>query len=521
MKSNKGITLIALIITIIIMLILVGVVTNIIIKTQLLEVAKDATTRWNSAQMNESKSIDEVDKLIDEIVYNKVEPTEMYAALYSDGTLVFYKSSENILNERNGATLVKQTENISDTQELSEDELKALLFWVGDQDQADQITSVVIAEEIAPKSAKRLFMNLKNVESITDLNKLNTCNVTTMLGMFCNCSKLKNIDLSRFNTEKVTAMDSMFYGCSSLTNIDPSLFDTKNVTSMYTMFAHCTSLEKLNVSNFNTENVTKMQGMFYNCSNLQNADVAHFNTKNVISMDSMFCGCSKLEKIDVSNFNTSNTTIMSLMFYNCSNLKQLNVNNFNTEKVTTMRSMFLNCSKLEEIDISNWNTSNVEDMSWMFAGDDYGNPKNTMILKQIIGIEDLDVSNVKSMDRMFRHCHELTSLDLHKWNVSNVEIMRQLFNSCTSLSELNIGNWDMGNVTNTQYMFNNCPKLNSTITLSVDNTKLTTYGGTFNGTATDSGCLVTVNYTSSAAEIIDNIIATKTGNVQKGTQVSN
>lgn len=417
MKSNKGITLIALIITIIIMLILVGVVTNIVIKTKLFEVAKDATTRWNSAQMNESKSIDEVDKLIDEIVYNKVDPTEMYAALYSDGTLVFYKNSENILNERNGATLVKQTENISDTRELSDAEQKALLFWAGDQEQAGQITSVVIAEEIAPISAKRLFMNLKNIKSITGLNKLNTC----------------------------------------------------NVTSMYLMFGNCSSLEKLNISNFNTENVTSMQAMFQQCS--------------------------KIESLDVSKFNTKNTTAMDYMFKNCSNLKQL--------------------------DVSNWNTGKVEDMSWIFAGDDGGNPKNTMILKQIIGIEDLDVSNVKSMDRMFRHCHELTSLDLHKWNVSNVEIMRQLFNSCTSLSELNIENWDMGNVTNTQYMFNNCPKLNSTITLSVDSTKLTTYGGTFNYTATESGCLVTVNYTSSAAEIIDNIIATKTGNVQKGTQVSN
>lgn len=443
MKSNKGITLIALIITIIIMLILVGVVTNIVIKTKLFEVAKDATTRWNSAQMNESKSIDEVDKLIDEIVYNKVEPTEMYAALYSDGTLVFYKSTENILNERNGATLVKQTENISDTRELSDAEQKALLFWAGDQEQAGQITSVVIAEEIAPISAKRLFMNLKNIKSITGLNKLNTC----------------------------------------------------NVTSMYLMFGNCSSLEKLNISNFNTENVTSMQGMFQQCS--------------------------KIESLDVSKFNTKNTTAMDYMFKNCSNLKQLDVSNWNTENVTNMKAMFSNCSSLEKLDLSNWNTGKVEDMSRIFAGDDGGNPKNTMILKQIIGIEDLDVSNVKSMDRMFRHCHELTSLDLHKWNVSNVEIMRQLFNSCTSLSELNIENWDMGNVTNTQYMFNNCPKLNSTITLSVDSTKLTTYGGTFNYTATESGCLVTVNYTSSAAEIIDNIIATKTGNVQKGTQVSN
>ena len=212
---------------------------------------------------------------------------------------------------------------------------------------------------------------------------------------------------------------------------------------------------------------------------------------------------------------------MSAMFYNCGQLKQLDVNNFNTENVTTMASMFANCSNLEKLDISNWKTANVEDMSWMFAGEDYGNPPNTMNIKQIIGIENLDVSNVKTMDRMFRHCHELTSLDLHKWNVSNVEIMRQMFNSCTSLSKLNIENWNMCNVTNTQYMFNNCYKLNSIITFSFDSTKITTYGGTFEDTAIDSNCLVTVNYTASAAEIIDKIIATKNGNVQKGEQVTN
>ena len=444
LRNKKGITLIALVVTIVVLLILAGVTVSLILdENGIIAKSKDARARWNNAQMNEEKNMGEIDKTVDEIVYNKIDPTEMYAVLYSDGTLVFYQKTENILNERNGATIVKQTENISDTQELSEDELKALLFWIGDQEQADQITSVVIAEEIAPKSTKKLFRDLKNIENIIGLNKLNTCNVTTMHDMFRNCSNLKSVDLSTFNTEKVT--------------------------TMYAMFAYCTRIENINMSSFNTKEVTNM----------------------------------------------------SAMFYNCGQLKQLDVNNFNTENVTTMASMFANCSNLEKLDISNWKTANVEDMSWMFAGEDYGNPPNTMNIKQIIGIENLDVSNVKTMDRMFRHCHELTSLDLHKWNVSNVEIMRQMFNSCTSLSKLNIENWNMCNVTNTQYMFNNCYKLNSIITFSFDSTKITTYGGTFEDTAIDSNCLVTVNYTASAAEIIDKIIATKNGNVQKGEQVTN
>ena len=496
LKNKKGITLIALVVTIVVLLILAGVTVSLILdENGIIAKSKDARARWNNAQMNEEKNMGEIDKTFDEIVYNKIDPTEMYAVLYSDGTLVFYQKTENILNERNGATIVKQTENISDTQELSEDELKALLFWIGDQEQADQITSVVIAEEIAPKSTKKLFSALKNIENIIGLNKLNTCNVTTMLDMFRNCSNLKSVDLSTFNTEKVT--------------------------TMHAMFAYCTSIENINMSSFNTKEVANMSAMFYDCSNLKQLNVNNFNTQNVTTMKKMFYNCSQLQQLDVNNFITEEVTDMSWMFYNCGQLKQLDVNNFNTENVTTMASMFANCSNLEKLDISNWKTANVEDMSWMFAGEDYGNPPNTMNIKQIIGIENLDVSNVKTMDRMFRHCHELTSLDLHKWNVSNVEIMRQMFNSCTSLSKLNIENWNMCNVTNTQYMFNNCYKLNSIITFSFDSTKITTYGGTFEDTAIDSNCLVTVNYTASAAEIIDKIIATKNGNVQKGEQVTN
>lgn len=53
MKNQKGITLIALIITIIVMLILVSVSITIAIQTGLFKSASDATKNWNEAQTNE------------------------------------------------------------------------------------------------------------------------------------------------------------------------------------------------------------------------------------------------------------------------------------------------------------------------------------------------------------------------------------------------------------------------------------------------------------------------------------
>ena len=54
-KDQKGITLIALIITIIVMLILVTVTISMAINGQLFNYAKDATTKTNQAIANEGK----------------------------------------------------------------------------------------------------------------------------------------------------------------------------------------------------------------------------------------------------------------------------------------------------------------------------------------------------------------------------------------------------------------------------------------------------------------------------------
>ena len=56
MKRNKGITLVALIITIVIMLILVAVSVNVIIKSNLLGIAEKVTNKYNTVAQKESKT---------------------------------------------------------------------------------------------------------------------------------------------------------------------------------------------------------------------------------------------------------------------------------------------------------------------------------------------------------------------------------------------------------------------------------------------------------------------------------
>lgn len=60
-----------------------------------------------------------------------------------------------------------------------------------------------------------------------------------------------------------------------------------------------------------------------------------------------------------------------------------------------------------------------------------------------------------------------------------------------------------------EYMFNSCHSLNTTITFNFDSSKIATYKGTFNYAATNDNAKIIVNYTSSAKDIIDNVINTK------------
>lgn len=59
-----------------------------------------------------------------------------------------------------------------------------------------------------------LFRDMKNLESISNINYLDTSNVKYMNGMFSGCSSLTSLNLSTFDTSNVTNMKWMFEDCS-------------------------------------------------------------------------------------------------------------------------------------------------------------------------------------------------------------------------------------------------------------------------------------------------------------------
>ena len=165
---------------------------------------------------------------------------------------------------------------------------------------------------------------------------LDTSNVTSMAGMFRNCTNLKTIPL--LNTSNVTNMVTMFQSCTNLTTI-PQL-DTSNVTNMGAMFERCTSLTTIPL--LNTSNVTNMGSMFNACTNL--TIIPQLDTSTATDMNTMFNACTNL--VTIPQLNTSKVTRMDYMFNGCTNLTTIPL--LDTSKVTNVNRMFGSCKKLSD-----------------------------------------------------------------------------------------------------------------------------------------------------------------------------
>ena len=342
LKKERGITLIALVITIIVLLILAGVTIATLagdngIITRASQAAEETIIAQVEEQVNLWKSekementtggtitseddflqnlkdncsvtedeIDRTNQIIKigdtEIYYGSgSELTDVYVALYTNGTLVFNnvdEFDEDLVSKKYGKIDVFGTNQVPP--------------WYSD---ADSIITANFLNKVVPKSTARWFYFLTKLTTIQNISNLDTSRLTDMSYMFFACFDLQTVDLTHFNTENVTDMSEMFSNCSDINNLNFSSFDTSKVTNMNSMFHACTDLTELDLNNFNTENVIDMSRMFDGNRNLTTLNVSSFNTSKVTEMYYMFCDCGNLSELDLSNFNTNNVIDYYCMF---------------------------------------------------------------------------------------------------------------------------------------------------------------------------------------------------------------
>ena len=426
---------------------------------------------------------------------------EAYACYTSENTtLTFYY--DNLRDSRTGTTYSLNTDIMTPG-------------WESDQTNRS-VTQVVFDSSFAdarPTTTNCWFSHMEKLESITGINYLNTSEVTSMSGMFQNCTRLTSLDVSHFNTSKLIDMKYMFYNCSQLTVLDLSSFNTAKVTDMSFMFYGCDDLETIYVdTGWSTAKVTRSENMFAFCFSLEggqgteyfsrwtDATYAHIDggTSNpgyftdIHAPRPYACYTSSNKTLTFYydnqrdsrtgttydlNTNGSNTgwdtdgtkskvtkvvfkpsfadarpKTTYMWFYNMENLQSITgLSYLNTSKVTDMSWMFANCTKLTSLDVSHFNTSQVYEMFAMFCG---------CTSLTTLDLSSWDTSQVYSFESMFSGCIGLTSLDLSSFNTAETSFMDYMFIDCTNLKTIYVGNgWSTAKVGKSENMFSNCTSL--------------------------------------------------------------
>ena len=130
----------------------------------------------------------------------------------------------------------------------------------------------------------------------------------------------------------------------------------------------------------------------------------------------------------------------------------IGIENLNTSEVKYMNSMFLECCSLTELDLSGFNTANVEDMGSMF-----------WLCSQLktLDISGFNTANVDYMMAMFSGCSQLESIDVSGFNTANVEDMGRMFEGCSQLETIDVSGFNTANLLGMSCMFRGCRNLKS------------------------------------------------------------
>ena len=365
LKETKAITLIALIVTIVVLLILAGVtIVNVTGGDGIIEQASEQRDKTKisaeeqilgNAVISASDKFGEIteNNLRQSLSNQNVEITKsggLYRIVFKDTnnlykmnkdgeffywenmapTEIYWRFSDNTLYLRSSE---KNENGITYTN-------KDTLNWNSSGSGVDlsRIYQVIIEEPIAPTTCEDMFIECINLQDIENIKNLHTENVTSLRNMFYNCNSLNNLDLSYFDTSNVLSMFRTFCHCDSLDNINLSNWDTSNTTTMYGMFQLSPNLLRINLDNFNTKKVSSMNAMFYGCTSLESLDISCFNIQSLSDTRYMFRYCSNLKKIYSSNsFILNNTVNSDQMFLGCINIKGGNgtkcSNSYNTELI--------------------------------------------------------------------------------------------------------------------------------------------------------------------------------------------
>lgn len=157
-----------------------------------------------------------------------------------------------------------------------------------------------------------------------------------------------------------------------------------------------------------------------------------------------------VETIDVSNLDITGVTSLQSLFYGETNLKQIiGLDKWDVSNIDMLNATFDDCKNLDLAtwqSIANWDVSNVSNFVATFSGSN---------LTDLTLLKNWNTSSATNLNATFMSIDGLTTLNgLQNWDVSNVTDFSALFEFDKNLTDLSaIKDWDTSKATNMSAMF--------------------------------------------------------------------
>ncbi len=356
--------------------------------------------------------------------------------------------------------------------------------WMSDdyaeqRKQVSEIRFYTYMNKSVPSTA-HWFEGFSNATKVVAMNVLMTDEVTDMSYMFAGCTKLETIQgLEDLKTGKVQSMKGMFLNCQSVKDLDVSNFDMSNVKDASSMFAGCKSLETIACKNDWSAFSFDDTDMFEGCTSLQGGAIpptpysAEHTGKEYARFDegSALPGYFSGDKEIYGVFSADGKTYT--LYYDRKKTARGGFAPWDEKTTSNNRD---NVEKAV-LDITMKDALPTSTSSW-FMG--------FIMMTSIENLSYLNTSEVIFMDRMFRHCHRLETIDVRsfdmrkviniremfhfctkatniylptKYRVENITDIADAFSDCNSLTEVDLHVFDMKNVTNMDKLFCSDDKL--------------------------------------------------------------
>lgn len=421
-EGKTGITLIALVITIIVLLILAGV--SIMMLTGdngILQRAVDAKEKTEIEQYREQIQV------------------EVIGSYEKNGDLIATKIKDNIENHISGASVDGEDFDLDVT-------IGEYKFKIKNDGQ--------VIEDGKIKDIPKVKATLKN--SISEA--LGTINQEEFIAMNRDIPDVLKPYLTmllgsgELNAAAVTKIEK-FNGTSEQAQEKGVVVSTDDSEKpIYMWFEQDEGKkEKFNILIYNI-NINSGKLYWYS-----EANEIYFNP----DCKELFFDFQNLEDVNsIKAWKTDNVTNMHSMFEGCMKLSNINaMKDWNTSNVVNMSRMFCDCGSLNDISaLKNWDVKKVEDMSYLFGLSLDTNIHKVPIVDGTV-FSKWNTSSVRDVSNMFAYCSELTSLNLSNFDTKNIELGYSMFAECNKLQKIIVGpNWD-GTKFDDKNVFNGCTAL--------------------------------------------------------------